>query len=233
MFGDFKSKEAAREFVESAIRYFDEYGASPLEVILPGGIGMFLPEAPLNNLSSEKVAISYQQLLRNTPPQIPARPVSGGMPSIITWKRDKATGDAWSMMRYRFKGLPKPTSGRVSTGYIKLLKPDRIVVKRGVKNVDCAVWCSCPYFTYWLEYVLTKTVTPPASEIANSNGAAPQVLNTEHNPHLCKHLCNANNFLRAFNDAIKPSEDFEQKMYKKDIPKKVPKKPGERDIAPP
>jgi len=52
---------------------------------------------------------------------------------------------------------------------------------------DSQIWChcSCPYFTYYLEVVLTLH---KSSEINNSNRRIPKVTNPKLRPYVCKHL---------------------------------------------
>jgi len=142
--------------------------------------------------SLNKLAITYKQLYRNTPKEIKKRKVTTRPLVIKVWKRKN--GKRWLRYWFSFKGSPS-TTGRRSKGYIKFLEPEDVVKKKGEKNVDVAVWCSCPYFTYNLEWVLTFTVVPKASEIKNSNGMPPQVRNTELLPHLCKHLVALKDYL--------------------------------------
>jgi len=49
------------------------------------------------------------------------------------------------------------------------------------------VWCSCPYFLFFLEVALTRR---KSSAVVNSNGRLPIVRNPRLIPYLCKHLFN-------------------------------------------
>lgn len=150
------------------------------EILLTGGC------------NRNKKAISFKALYNNTPMVIKQRGVTTRPPKITTWK--EKGDDSYTRLRFNFKGDPSTTGNR-QKGYVKFLVPDAVVEKKGEKNVDVAVFCSCPYFTYNLEYVLTNTVSPSASEIKNSNGAAPKVLNLSYTPHLCKHLADMMDYL--------------------------------------
>lgn len=61
------------------------------------------------------------------------------------------------------------------------------------------VWCSCEYYTFNLEVVLTRY---NSSSIMLSNGQLPIVRNRQMFPHLCKHLVNAAKY------AIQQTEDL-------------------------
>lgn len=53
------------------------------------------------------------------------------------------------------------------------------------ENYNAVVSCSCGYFKYNLEYILTQDT---ASMILYSNGQAPTEMNVGYSKHLCKHL---------------------------------------------
>jgi hypothetical protein len=137
----------------------------------------------------DKVAIGLTVLKNNTDSKIKRRGVGGGSPWVTRWKKTK--DGAYSRLNFAFRGMPYPTSGKTSRGYVKWLKTNKEVAKKGPMKADVMVWCSCPYFTYNLEFTLSKTVSPPASEIRKSNGNPPRVRNTLLIPHLCKHLVHA------------------------------------------
>ena len=61
-------------------------------------------------------------------------------------------------------------------------KPTDLTLK-----ADSRVWvhCECPYFTYYLEYVLEKSGSTDRRHAWNS---PPDVRNPRHVPYVCKHL---------------------------------------------
>lgn len=56
----------------------------------------------------------------------------------------------------------------------------------------CFVSCSCPYFTYFCEYAVTKA---GSSSIEYSNGKRPVVRNKNSVPIICKHLIASSKFV--------------------------------------
>lgn len=59
-------------------------------------------------------------------------------------------------------------------------------------TTNCYVSCSCPYFTYFCEYAVTKA---GSSTIEYSNGKRPVVRNKNMVPILCKHLVASSKFV--------------------------------------
>jgi hypothetical protein len=57
--------------------------------------------------------------------------------------------------------------------------------KRNLVNSESWVYCSCPYFKYYLEVALTAR---ESASILESNGAFPFIRNPSMRPYLCKHL---------------------------------------------
>lgn len=101
----------------------------------------------------------------------------------------------------------------------------RRVIFRISKNRKTWVHCSCPYFTYYLEYALHFY---KASAIVNSNGMYPVITNPAMRPYLCKHAYAASNFVAMFMHG-KFTIDAARKMVKKN---KVPKRrsTGRRNV---
>jgi hypothetical protein len=57
--------------------------------------------------------------------------------------------------------------------------------KRNLLNSETWVYCSCPYFKYYLEVALTSR---GSASIIESNGEFPFIRNPSMKPYLCKHL---------------------------------------------
>jgi len=57
--------------------------------------------------------------------------------------------------------------------------------KEDLRQKECWVHCSCPFFKYNLEVVLAKTGN---SSVIKSNGDLPVVRNPNMIPYLCKHI---------------------------------------------
>lgn len=71
-----------------------------------------------------------------------------------------------------------------------------------LRTKECWVHCSCPFFKYNLEVVLSKSKN---SSVIKSNGALPVVRNPDMVPYLCKHI------YKAYPKAIKaPAEEIEK-----------------------
>ena len=63
--------------------------------------------------------------------------------------------------------------------------PKDVISRTDLKNMKCKVHCTCPDYTYRMEYANTKQGN---SNITTSNGQPPDITNPEQKPGLCKHI---------------------------------------------